>query len=251
VCSSDLTRDLTERRKREEERIELAKAQESIRLRDEFLSIVSHELKTPLTGLQLQLDRLLADGDAKALPKLQVAANSSLRLASLIESLLEVSRIATGRFELRPMPGELRTIVRDTIETFRIPATRAGSPITLHADAPLDGAWDHVRIAQIVVNLLQNALKYGAGHPIDVSLARSGHVVELAVRDHGPGIDPVHLPRIFDRFARAASIRHYGGLGIGLFVVREIALAHGGDVEATNCAGGGAKIVVRLPLRST
>lgn len=246
-----VTRDLTERRKLEEERIELAKAQESIRLRDEFLSIVSHELKTPLTGLQLQLDRLLAEGDPRVRPKLQVAANSSLRLATLIESLLEVSRIATGRFELRATPGDLRDIVRETIDTFQTLAARVGSPVTLRADDPLDGEWDHVRVAQIVVNLLQNALKYGAGHPIEVSLTRTGEDVELAVRDHGPGIDPVHLPRIFDRFERATSMRHYGGLGIGLFVVREIALAHGGDVDATNCAGGGARIVVRLPFRST
>jgi PAS domain S-box-containing protein len=243
-----VTRDLTEHRKREEERLELARAQESIRLRDEFLAIASHELKTPLTGLQLQIDRLLADADERSRSKVQVAAQSTKRLADLIESLIEVSRIATGRFDLNRAPGDLVEIVDENVRSFEAAATRAGCALTLTSDGPLPGAWDRVRISQILVNLVSNAIKYAPGRAIEVTTARRDDSVEIAVRDHGPGISPANLRRIFDRFERAASIRHYGGLGLGLYVVREIALAHGGDVEATNPTGGGARIAVRLPL---
>src|SRR4030095_4530736 len=159
-----------------------------------------------------------------------------------------VSRIATGRFELRRTPGDFVKIIEEVMDSFRGAAARAGCRMTLRADGPIFGDWDHVRVAQILVNLLSNAVKFGAGNPIAISAARQQHEVALVVRDHGPGIELAALPRIFDRFERAGSIRHYGGLGLGLFLVREIALAHGGDVEAANEPGGGARIAVRLPL---
>lgn len=247
-----VTRDLTDQRKLEEERLRSAQAQEGIRLRDEFLSIVSHELKTPLAGLQLQLDSLLEQlaatgGDGKLLEKLHRAANSSERLGRLIDSVLDVSRMATGRFVLAPEPLDLGEMVDAIADSFRSAAAKAGCALSLELEAPLVGAWDRLRLGQAITHLLANAIKYAAGSRIEVALSRDGGDAVLEIRDHGPGIDERKLGQIFERFERAASIRNYGGLGIGLYVVREIVEAHGGTVAASN-TGHGARFSIRLPL---
>ncbi|WP_224363628.1 sensor histidine kinase [Hyalangium versicolor] len=246
-----VTRDLTERRKLETERVQVAQAQEALRLRDEFLSIASHELKTPLTALQLQLQSLrdqLANLDAKVTTKVDRATRSSERLADLIETLLDVSRITTGRFEMNPQPFDLAEAVHDVTERLRDSAARAGCALSVQAAAAILGTWDRLRLEQVLTNLLSNAIKYAARTPIDVSLVREEETAVLEVRDQGPGIPEEALPRIFDRFERAAEMRHYGGLGLGLYVVREIVKAHDGMVTVRNVPEGGACFTVRLPL---
>lgn len=245
-----VTRDLTERRQLEDQRVRFAHAQEGIRLRDEFLSIVSHELKTPLTGLQLQiesLERRIGETDPRTAAKLRQAAASGERLAGLIESLLDVSRISTGRFVLSPMPFDLAEVVEEIVDTFRAAADKAGCVLRV-TTIPIQGHWDRVRIGQVITNLLSNAIKYAGRGTIEIGLSRSGGEAELIVRDHGPGI-PVHdLARVFERFERASSLRHYGGLGVGLYVVREIVHAHGGSVSAENAPDGGARFMIRIPV---
>ena len=250
VGFAKVTRDLTERRKLEEERVQLAKAQEAIRLRDEFLSIASHELKTPLTALQLQLESVRERVDALdhgAACRIDRAARSGERLGDLIEALLDVSRIATGRFELSPQRFDLADAAREAVEGLRASAAKAHCELVLEIETSLVGTWDRVRIEQVLTNLVSNAIKYAAGAPIEVSLTADGDIAVIEVRDHGPGIPEPHLHRIFGRFERAASMRHYGGLGLGLYVSREIVAAHGGDVTARNDPGGGARFTVRLP----
>ncbi len=249
VGFAKVTRDLTERRKLEEERVQLAKAQEAIRLRDEFLSIASHELKTPLTALQLQLEsvRERVELDHGAACRIDRAARSGERLGDLIEALLDVSRIATGRFELSPQRFDLADAAREAIESLRASAAKAHCELVLEIETSLVGTWDRVRIEQVLTNLVSNAIKYAAGAPIEVSLTADGDTAVIEVRDHGPGIPEHDLQRIFGRFERAASMRHYGGLGLGLYVSREIVAAHGGDVTARNDPGGGAEFTVRLP----
>jgi PAS domain S-box-containing protein len=244
-----ITRDLTDRRKAELAQLELAQAHESIRLRDEFLSIVSHELKTPLAGLQLQLDSLgdTRTNDPKLANKLERATTSSRRLSQLIESLLDVSRIATGRFVLRFEHIDLGQVISEVVDSFRPAATRSGCELVTNI-ATIHGSFDRVRIAQVAINVLSNAVKYGAGKPVEVTLRRDGNDAVLEIRDHGPGIAAADLQRIFERFERAAATRHFGGLGIGLYVVREIVLAHGGDVAANSKEGDGACFMVRLPV---
>ena len=110
------------------------------------------------------------------------------------------------------------------------------------------GDWDRLRVEQVLTNLMSNALKYAAGKPIAVSAARTNDVAVIEVRDRGPGIAEEDVPRIFERFERAVSSRHHGGLGLGLYVARQIAEAHGGAIAARNVAGGGACFTVRLPL---
>ncbi len=246
-----VTRDLTERRKMEEERLRLAHAQEGVRLRDEFLSIASHELKTPITALQLQLHSLrerVERMDERMVSRVDRAARSGERLAELIEALLDVSRIATGRFELNPQRFDLAETVGEVCERLREAATQAGCELSVKLGGALVGTWDRLRIEQVLTNLLSNAIKYAAQAPIEVSLAQEGNTAVLEVRDRGPGIPEEAQARIFNRFERAAEIRHYGGLGLGLYVVREIVKAHDGMVSVHNRPGGGACFIVRLPL---
>ena len=248
-----ITRDLTERKKLEEERVLTIQAQEGIRLRDEFLSIVSHELKTPLAGLLLQVEALVtrADLDHKTRDKLVKARESGERLDQLIETLLDVSRIATGRFVLSPQRFDFAALTREIVDSFTTSATKAGCELRLAAPTEMIGQWDRVRMSQVVANLLSNAIKYGAGHPIDIDVSRAGDEAVFEVRDRGPGVDPTIQSRIFERFERAASTRHYGGLGIGLYVVREIVTAHGGLVGVESSRDGGARFMIRVPMETT
>ncbi|HEX3343311.1 MAG TPA: PAS domain-containing sensor histidine kinase [Polyangiaceae bacterium] len=251
VGFAKVTRDLTNQKKAEAERIGLAQAEEAVRLRDEFLSIASHELRTPLTGLNLQVHGLseLSDKlDPKILQKVKRIERSCERLRTLADALLDVSRIATGRFSLRPTPGDLVAAVQEVVDHFSEQAAESRSPLTLEKriDAA-PGEWDMLRIEQAVTNVIENALKYGGGKPVRVTLDGGGGEVTIVVDDEGMGIPEDDMVRIFDRFERAASARHYGGLGLGLYVTRQILMAHGGSVSAENRAGGGARFTMRLP----
>ena len=246
-----VTRDLTERRRMDEERIQLAQAQEAVRLRDEFLSIASHELKTPLTALQLQLlgarDRALV-GDPRVADRIERALRVGERLGQLIETLLDVARIATGTLTLNREPFDLGDAVREVVDRFRDAATQAGCTLSASIGGSIRGRWDRLRVEQVLMNLISNAIKYGPGHPIRVSACREGDDAILVIHDGGPGIPEADLMRIFERFERAASARNFGGLGLGLYVARQIAEAHGGSITAANAKEGGAVFTVRLPL---
>ena len=245
-----VTRDLTERKRSEEERVKLAQAEEAVRLRDEFLSIASHELKTPLTALQLQLQSLqlrMEQLDGKLASKISRATRSGARLADLIEALLDVSRIASGRFELRRETFDLASAAAEVIERMRETAAKARCEVSLSGDRALHGLWDRLRVEQVITNLLSTAFKYAAGGAVELRLSREGDEAVLRVRDRGPGIPPQDVERIFGRFERAVSMRHYGGMGLGLYVTRQIVDAHGGAVSAANLPDGGAEFTVRLP----
>lgn len=254
-----VTRDLTQRRQDEEERRRLyeerIRAEESLRIRDEFLSIASHELKTPLTALQLELYGMRApiekNGDERLTRKLARAARSADRLSQLIEMLMDVSRIATGRLTLKPEPFDLREAMQQVFETMQGTAARASCELSFHPSPdgePIEASWDRLRIEQVVMNLLSNAFKYGAGRPVALSVARDGDQAIIEVRDHGPGIPEGDLDRIFERFERATKYQNHGGLGLGLYVSREIVRAHGGSIAERTPPGGGACFTIRLPL---
>ena len=247
-----ITRDLTERRKTEEERLRLGQAQEAIRLRDEFLSIASHELKTPLAALLLLLgtmQRRITPLDEHLAKSFQRAMRISARLGQLVDALLDVSRIATGELSLNVEPFDLCDSVREVTDRMRESAAAAQCELSLDVSGPVEGRWDRLRIEQVLMNLISNSIKYAAGCPIRVSVAREGQTALVQVSDSGPGIPESQLRRIFERFERAASARHYGGMGLGLYVARQIAEAHGGSIGATNLVGGGACFTVSLPVR--
>lgn len=247
-----VTRDLTARRDAEEERVRLAQAHEALRLRDEFLSIASHELRTPLTALDLQVQGLESQReivDPKLKTKIHRMAKSTARLRALIETLLDVSRIATGRFTVNALPGDMVAFVDDVAEQLEERARAAGCTIDVErrvTSAPV--LIDPLRMDQVLTNVLENAFKFGAEKPVHLAVDAKEGCAVVAVSDHGPGIAQKDRERIFNRFERAAPTQHYGGLGLGLYVSREIVAAHGGSITARSNASEGACLEIRIPL---
>jgi signal transduction histidine kinase len=235
-----------------EERGRSVRIQEALLERDEFISVAAHELRTPLTALQLKLQGLESSG---GLPhpkgeRLGAAVRQTERLARLIDRLLDVSRIAQGRVEMAPEIFDLAVLVRQVAEDFREPAAQARAALELQLPEKVEGSWDRLRIEQVLVSLLANAVKYGAGKPITVKLEEVGDVVRLCVADRGIGIAPDDVDRIFGRFQRAASIRNYGGMGLGLYITRHIVEAHRGTISVASKLGEGSTFVVELPRLS-
>jgi signal transduction histidine kinase len=233
------------------------RAQDAVRLRDDFLSVASHELRTPLTTLQLQLQSLLAavtSGKPTVVnprdeSKLKRAVRSTERLSDLVDTLVDVSRIASGNLPLSRVRVDLGAAARKVVERYAEESRRLESPLLLReADQPIVGHWDRERVEQMIANLLSNALKYGGGKPIDIELSSREGWAEVTVRDRGMGIAPADLERIFGRYERAVSVRNYGGLGLGLYMTREIAQSHGGAIQATSTLNEGAAFTIRLPL---
>jgi signal transduction histidine kinase len=225
----------------------------ALRARDEFLSIASHELRTPLTALQLQLQSLrramstMEGAWEPARTRIESAARQASRLAGLTERLLDVSRIAAGRLKLDLEEFDLADAVRELTERFADEAAKAGCKLELDLRGPARGLWDRLRVEQIVSNLLSNALKYGRGQPIQVLVDHDPMHATLSVNDAGIGIPEQDIKRIFERFERAVPSRQYGGLGIGLYVARQIVEAHGGEIRVESRVGIGSRFTIALP----
>lgn len=230
----------------------------SLRDRDEFLSVASHELKTPIAGLKLQVQlmkRRLERGDSSALSPAAVgrlvhqADRQTDRLARLIDDMLDISRIRVGKLQLQPEQVDLAELVRSVVETMQAQMQESGTSVVLETPPSLEGRWDPFRIEQVLINLLTNALRYGEGQPVKVQLEEREGSVRLSVSDEGRGLAPQDVERIFDRFERGASGKEARGLGLGLFITREIVEAHGGRVWAESAGlERGATFVVELPV---
>ncbi len=226
-------------------------ALKAVRVRDDFLSIAGHELRTPLTALHLQLGSLATlarqDGTpAKLGDRAGKALSHAERLARLVDELLDVSRVAQGRLTLDLDDVDLGELATQIVTRLDDELRRAGSTPQIQVVA-VRGRWDRARLDQVLTNLLANAIKYGAGFPIEITVEDRGADAIVSVRDHGIGIDPEAQARIFDRFERAVSSRHYGGLGLGLWISRQIVLSHGGSIAVSSEAGAGARFDVILP----
>jgi signal transduction histidine kinase len=229
-------------------------AQDAVRLRDEFLAVASHELRTPMASLMLALQAIIGP-DAAGMPMdaettgmlAQRALRQSERLNKLVEELLAVSRIATGGLPLEPVELELGELVREVVGRFELELERSRCPVTIHAGAPVVGCWDRSRLDQVITNLLSNAIKFGAGKPIELVVDEAAGVARLRIEDHGIGVEPDQQEQIFERFGRAVSVRHYGGLGLGLYISRRIVEAHGGSIRVESLPGAGAIFTVVLP----
>jgi signal transduction histidine kinase len=232
-------------------------AAEAIRVRDDFLSIASHELRTPITGLKLAVDQvgrhaarggttLATDRGAGSLVRMtrQVA-----RLEQLVGNLLDVTRITGGSFVLDRSEVDLAELVRDVAERFADELDRARCVMTLSVPPSVIGNWDRLRMDQVVTNLISNAVKYAPGTPVEISLEETADAARLLVVDHGIGVHEAAKAKIFNRFERAETGRYYGGLGLGLYISHQIVSAHGGRITVTDTPGGGATFVVELPRR--
>jgi PAS domain S-box-containing protein len=263
VGASAIARDISERKRAEREREELlareerarAEAEAALRLRDEFLSIAAHELRTPLTAVsgyaQLALRQLAPEGQLepeRIVPVLETIKGQADKLARLISRLLDISRLEGGKLALERQPTDVVTLVEQVLSGAR--ARDPGHAITLSTPPSLEAEVDPLRLEQVLTNLLDNAIKYSPqGGPIEVVLTRAtpGEVV-LSVRDHGLGIPPEKRGQIFERFYQAHGNGNKSGMGLGLYVSRQIVELHGGEITAEFPPDGGSRFLVRLPL---
>jgi signal transduction histidine kinase len=235
----------------------LREAQEALRQRDEFLAVAAHELRTPINVLWLQmqsLNRSLERGELVVSngqrQKFERASAQAERLAQLVATVLDVSRLMDKELELSRGEFDLREAVYEVVSALDGAITTAKATLEVRADRPVIGCWDRLRIEQLVMNLLTNAMKYGNGNPVEVIVSEEGGTALLEVRDHGIGIANDALARIFLPFERAVSMRSYGGLGLGLYIAERIAAAHGGSIEVKSELGVGSTFLVKLPVRA-
>ncbi|MGE8150027.1 hybrid sensor histidine kinase/response regulator [Pseudomonas vancouverensis] len=231
--------------------------EQAVRMRDDFMSIVAHEVRTPLNGLILetQLRKMhLARDNAAAftLDKMHAMVDRDERqiksLIRLIEDMLDVSRIRTGKLSIRPTQFDLSTLVRDLLYSFSQQIDAAEASVTLIAEQPVIGKWDEFRIEQVVSNLLTNALRYGARSPITVRVYSEAGQARVDVQDQGIGISEDNQKRIFQQFERVSAKHAVAGLGLGLFISEQIVTAHGGTITVQSRIGEGALFRVCLPL---
>ncbi|MDQ3364940.1 MAG: PAS domain-containing sensor histidine kinase [Myxococcota bacterium] len=245
-----VVRDITERKRLELEREALIETtRRALALRDEFLVVASHELRSPVTNVSLQLQKLQRSLVVEVAPRVAAAAASALaevaRLSTLIDTLLD-AQLVGGTVDLSREPVQLAELVRDVASRVRARAQAAGSELTLDV-AQVQGAWDRLRLEQAFTNLLINAVKYGRGRPIHVTGTVEEAAVHIEVRDQGIGIAPADAARIFGKFERAVPPA-YGGLGLGLYITRQLIHAHGGEITLASQPGEGSAFRVTLPI---
>ena len=239
----------------EELRATQGELQRSLRLRDEFMSLVAHELRTPLNTLYLetQLRTLqLRRGNLDAFGPEQLGnmiARDERQIQAmirLIDDMLDVSRIRSGQLSIRCGPVELMSLLTRVVNDLALQAAGTGSTVTLHPHPPVHGQWDEFRIEQVIVNLLTNALRYGAGKPVELHVS-TGDALRVEVRDQGRGITPEDLTRIFEPFQRGEANGDVKGLGLGLYISRQLAESHGGSLSVQSKVGEGSVFALVLP----
>jgi signal transduction histidine kinase len=230
--------------------------QRSLRMRDEFMSLVAHELRTPLNTLFLETQMRalqLKRGNLPAFEPEQMGKMISRderqikAMIRLIDDMLDVSRMKSGMLSIRPGNVELMTLLERVVSDLTLQASAAGSSIALAPRAPVSGWWDEFRIEQVIVNLLTNALRYGGGAQVEVSVHEDEGKVRVEVRDHGRGIAPEDLERIFQPYERGARNGEPKGLGLGLYISRQLAVSHGGELTVDSRPGAGAVFRLVLP----
>lgn len=229
-------------------------AEAALRMRDEFLSVAAHELKTPMTALrgyaQLALRRLAADGHStpeRLAPALEAVAGQTGVLTRLVDRLLDTSRLEAGKLTLERQPTDVAALLGKVVSDARNWSEQR--TITLVAPAVAAAQVDRLHLEQVVANLLDNAIKYSPdGGPIDVTLLAGPSTLELSVRDYGLGIAPAQRAQIFERFHQGQESGSESGLGLGLYISRQIVALHGGQIRAEFPADGGTRMIVHLPI---
>jgi signal transduction histidine kinase len=233
-------------------------AQKEIKSRDQFLAIASHELKTPVTSMLLQVQTAIHNirnvslanfSVANLLKMLEGTEQQSQRLSKMVNDLLNVSLITTGRIDLELEETDLSTVVKNVAENFSEKMKRENNSISVTAEKPIRGTWDKVRIEQAVSNLISNAIKYGNNKPIAITVSNSHERAKLTVEDKGIGMSQEQQKRIFERFERAVNSKEYQGLGVGLYITSQIVKAHHGKIDVHSKPNDGTTFIIELPLR--
>ena len=237
-----------------------AQLQRSVQMRDDFMSMVAHELRTPLNTLfleaqvrKMQLDRHNLDAfNEDNLNKMVARDGRQIQsMIRLIDDMLDVSRMRSGRLSIRPKQTDLSMLLERIVSDLAHQAGAQGCKIALTAQPHVIGLWDAFRIEQVIVNLLNNALRYGQKKPIEVTLTADAHHARIDVRDYGVGISHADQQRIFNAFERGANSEAPGGLGLGLYITKQLAEAHQGEIVVLSSLGEGAVFSVSLPLAAT
>jgi len=230
--------------------------QRSLRMRDEFMSLVAHELRTPLNTLFLEAQMRslqLKRGTLASIKPDQFEAmirrdeRQIKAMIRLIDDMLDVSRMRSGQLSIRPGQVQLMDLLERVVSDLSLQAAATGCRLSLLPHPPVQGCWDEFRIEQVVVNLLTNALRYGGGQPVEVSVQYAQDLVSIHVRDEGKGISPGDLERIFEPYERGARNGEPKGLGLGLYISRQLALSHGGELRVTSRPGEGSTFTLVLP----
>ena len=230
----------------------------ALEAKNAFLSVCGHELKTPLTSLSLQTQltqRAIKAGNEALLAPERVSkmvnqTDSQIkRLLRLVDDMLDHSRIQMNKLQLQPESVELATLIKEVVERYQPQAEAAGCSIWIENGVSLVGLWDRFRIEQVVTNLISNAIKYGAGKPIEISLSEQESVALISIRDHGIGISKENHSKVFQQFERVSSSNHISGLGLGLYITKNIVEQHGGKICLESEPGHGSRFIVMLPLK--
>jgi signal transduction histidine kinase len=226
----------------------------AVAARDEFLSVASHEMKTPITSLQLYVQGMVRAQATGSLTPEQLNArllrvkDQCGRLERLVNNLLDVSRADARSLPMQREPFDLSLLVADTAERFSEEFARARCRVTLHTAEPVTGCWDRMRLEQVFTNLFQNVIRYAPESAVEISVTEDGPLARAVVRDSGPGIPEREHTRIFERFIQAEGQRSFaGGFGLGLWLVKQITEAHGGTVTLSSRPGAGATFTLSLP----
>ncbi|MEK8023842.1 MAG: ATP-binding protein [Candidatus Hydrogenedentota bacterium] len=260
-----IAEDITDRKYAEVERLKLLQrekiarvdAEAAVRARDEFLAIASHELKTPIATLRIHLDGLLqairqntlvtlpADRQQKMI---DIAERQLDRLHRLVQLLLDVTRAGEGRLRIQKEKTDLAEVVRSSAERFEKQLNEAGSILKIDIVGPVTGQWDRSRLEQVVDNILLNAVKYGQGTAVSIRVREENGNAILEVSDKGRGIPMDQQKKIFEKYERGDLPQGFAGLGMGLYIAREIVIAHGGTIEIESQPGEGSLFRVVLPI---
>lgn len=251
-----VTRDLTDK-KNSEEKIRqheerFVDLEGSIRMRDEFISVASHELRTPLTRILLRLQMMKRNGEGiteKIMKGLNECEEASKDLIGLMDNLVDVTRLRLGKLEIKRTKTNITKSIIDVISKYKDDIRLAGNHLSFNHDGDIIGYWDQARLEQLFSNLLSNAIKYGQSKPIKMDLKANDDFIFFTISDEGPGI-PSHLqPKVFERFERAHDSKKISGLGLGLYVVKQIVDAHKGQIALESKLGQGTSFEIVLPLK--
>lgn len=250
VATSASWRTALARRALDQERGARSEAERQVRRRDEFLSLVAHELRTPLAALRLAVEALARKPERPS-PALQSAAVRQVaRMNALVEDLILVAQLDLGTIAIQPGTVDLAALARDRIRGLESSIGGSRSAVSLEADAPVVGQWDASAVGCVVDKLLANAIRFGLGRPIDVAVSRQDGKARLVVHDRGIGIPPHRTAAVFDRFERSVSERNYPGLGLGLYIARALVQKMGGNIAAASGPSEGTSFTVELPLQN-